>query len=233
MLARQGKTIKLAALLAVFLVSAGPAWAQQAGPCPPSRTPIKLNFKTLQPQPVHNHRLTLQGIGNVARSQGAPQPPGQRILGLTVLNSAVGVQGASTAVKRGNSFCVYLTSVDVDFGWQRIEVYIPSEFARGSCQYNTVLDHENQHVALSRTALREYAPRARARIEAFLSAYRPVSVARPEGSAEAALAGVQTALSGILKEFQVLHAQRNAGIDSPANYKALSAMCKDWSGALP
>lgn len=228
MLACRRVAIKLSALLLLLPLVAGQARAQQGADCPPSRTPIKLNFKTLQPTPVHNHRLTIQGIANLLRLQGGAPPSGARALGVTVTKTMFEVQGGSAAVRRGAGFCAYLTSVDVDFGWRRVEVYVPSEFPKGTCEYNTVIDHENQHVAINRALLREFAPRMRARIEAILARTPPVFVRRPEGSADAAVAGLHAQLSGMLKEFEALHAQRNAAIDSPANYKALTAMCKDW-----
>lgn len=207
--------------------------AQQAAPCPPSRTPIKLNFKTLTPQPIFNHRLTVQGIANLLRSQGMGAPDGVRALGITLTKTMFGLQGGSSAVKRGNGFCVYLTSVDVDFGYNRVEVYVPSEFPKGSCEYNVVLDHENQHVANNRAVLREFAPRMRARVEVILSQTKPIVASSVQGSADLALEGLNRQLSGMLKEFETMHATRNAAIDSPANYRALSALCKDWNRGAP
>ena len=223
-----------AAFLAALLLSA-PATAQQPPNCPASRTPIKLNFNTRAPAPIHNHRLTVAGIANLLRSQGMPAPVGQRALGITLTKTMFGLQGASSIMRRGNGYCVYLTSVDVDFGWNRVEVYVPSEFPEGSCEYKVILDHENQHVAINRTLLREFAPRLRAQVEKILAGTKPFYTRNRAGGADAVLENLNNQLSGMLKEFEALQASRNAGIDSPANYKALSAMCKGWDrgGAPP
>lgn len=227
---RRSKRAALAALLICSLVMSGAAAAAQQAPvCPPSRTPIKLNFKTLTPAPIHNHRLTVQGIANLLRSQGQPAPAGERALGITLTKTVFGLQGATSAIKRGNGFCVYLSEVDVDFGWNRVEVYVPSEFPEGSCEYRVVLDHENQHVSINRTLLREFAPQMRARLETILATTKPMFRRTLDGSADAAIEHLNVQLSGMLKEFDALHASRNAGIDSPASYSALSALCKDWN----
>ncbi len=222
-----------AIVLAATAFFSAPAEAQQAGACPPSRTPIKLNFKTEAPAPIHNHRLTVAGIANLLRSQGMPAPAGQRALGITLTKTMFGLQAASQVMTRGNGYCVYLTSVDVDFGWNRVEVYVPSEFPKGSCEYKVVLDHENQHVAINRALLREFAPRLRARIEKVLAGTKPYYTRSREGGTDAALGDLNKQLSGMLKEFEALQISRNAGIDSPSNYQALSAMCKDWDRGAP
>jgi len=205
-----------------------PAAAQQAGACPPSKTPIKLNFSTRAPTPVYNHRLTVSGIANLLQKQGQRAPAGQRALGITLTKTVLGIQGATAAVRRGNGFCVYVTSVDVDFGWSSVEVYVPSDFPRGSCQYNVIMDHENQHIAINRGVLKEFAPLLRARIEKVLAGTKPTFTRSSAGSADAAVGGIQAQLAGLLKEFENQQIKRNAGIDSPSNYAALSTMCKDW-----
>lgn len=223
----RSKRMGVVALIGALILSV-PAMAQQTATCPPARTPIKLNFKTEAPDPIHNHRLTIAGIANLLRSQGMPAPAGQRALGITLTKTMFGLQAASQIMTRGNGYCVYLTSVDVDFGWNRVEVYVPTDFPKGSCQYNVVLDHENQHVAINRALLREFAPRLRARLEAILAGTKPLYTRSPNGATDVALADLNKQLSGMLKEFESLQKSRNAGIDSPANYTALSGMCKDW-----
>jgi hypothetical protein len=231
-----GKRIGLrgaAVLAALFLCTMlQPAAAQRAGACPPSRTPIKLNFKTVTPPPVHSHRLSLAGIASMVRSGDDPADGRNRTVGLTTLKAMSSLEGASTLVKRGDGFCVYLTSVQVDFGWEDMQVYVPSDYREGSCEYRAVLDHENEHVAIIRAALKEFAPRARARIESALAQTKPILVRGQNGSTEQALAPLHVQLSTLLKDFDALHAARSARIDHPSNYAAVTAMCKNWDGPI-
>lgn len=239
MLARRsgrGKRIGLtgAAVSIVLLLCAmlQPTAAQRAGACPSSRTPIKLNFNTVTPAPVHSHGLSLAGIASMVRSGGGQASAGNRTVGLTTLKAMSSLHGASTLVKRGDGFCVYLTSVQVDFGWEDMQVYVPSDYQRGSCEYRAVLDHENEHVAIIRATLKEFAPRARARIESALAQTKPILVRGRNGSTEQALAPLQAQLSMLLKDFDALHSARSARIDHPSNYAAVTAMCKNWDGPL-
>lgn len=230
MLARRfwcGKRAGLFAAAAAAILCA-PAAAQQAA-CSPSRTPIKLNFNTTAPPPVYNHRLNLTGIANQSRSAGAPAEATSRPVGLTTVSTMFGLTGSSSVVRRGQTSCSYLTSVDVTFGWEDMQVFVPSEYPQGSCEYRAVLDHENQHVAIIRTALREFAPVARARIESLIAQSRPIPGGR-EGDVDRALAPIRARLQALLVEFNSLHGARSAIIDTPSNYRAVTALCKNWDG---
>lgn len=219
-----------AGILAIIALSGGAHAAQgEQARCAPYRTAIKLNFITKSPSPVYNHRLNITGIANVLRSTGQAPAPHQTALGVTLTRTMFGLQGASSSIKRDGGFCIYLTSVDVEFGWERVEVYLPSEFPEGTCEYRTILDHENQHVSINRAVLRDFAPEIRARIEALLRAHQPIFARSPAGSADTAIQGLHQQLKGMLDEFEKVQYARNAVIDSPSNYKALSTMCKDWN----
>jgi hypothetical protein len=232
MLARRfnrGKRIgfRAAIHLIAFLICA-PALAQRPG-CPPSRTPIKLNFETRAPAPDFNHRLNLSGIANEARSQDARGEVPSRPVGLTTVDTMFGLKGGSSIITRGRSACSYLTSVEITFGWDRMQVFVPNEYPQGSCEYRAVIDHENQHVSIIRSTLREFAPIARARVESVLAQSKPISGGR-DGDVDRALAPLKAQLTAMLTEFNALHSARSAHIDTPSNYKAVTAMCKNWDG---
>ena len=121
--------------------------------------------------------------------------------------------------------CVYLTSLDVDFGWRRMQVYVASEFASGSCEYNSMLYHENQHVAVNNGAVREYAPRFRAEIERILRVQQPAFAANPDNGMRTALKTVDSAMAVVFDQFQDTMAACNAPLDSASNYAATAELC--------
>ncbi len=233
MLARGIERSKRAAFAASILCffSAHTALAAAAPSCPPSKTPIKLDFKTIASPATYNHRLTLAGIANLARSQGGQVAGGSRPVGITLANILYGVAGEVALAPQGSGFCVSLTSVEIDFGWNRMDVYVPTEFPEGSCEYRAVRDHENQHVSIFRASLAEFAPRARARIEAALARTKPFASRSRNGTVQTALGLVNAELSALRQEFNALHGARNARIDTPSNYAAVTALCRNWDGA--
>lgn len=229
--ARMVMAAGIALLLAAPFFPAHAA-APRVAQCPPLASPIKLNFKTIQGPPKHS-RMSLAGIANLVRGQGGQVSSMSRPVGLTTLKSMFSLKGATTLMPRGDGYCVQLASVEIDFGWEDMNVYVPTEFPEGSCEYRAVLDHENQHVSIIRGALREFAPRARARIEAVLARSRPHFSRGKDGSADAALAPVGAQLSALLQEFDELHSSRGAVIDTPSNYAAVTGMCKNWEALAP
>jgi hypothetical protein len=228
---QRSKRLTFGALLACFF-SAHSVLAATAPSCPPARAPIKLDFNTLAAPTVYNHRLTLGGIANLSRGQGGQIAGGGRPVGLTLANTLYGVAGEVALEPRGSSLCVRLTSVKIDFGWDSMDVYVPNDFPEGSCEYRAVRDHENQHVSIFRTSLAEFAPRARARIEAVLARAKPFLARSQNGAVQTALAPVNAELAALQREFNALHGARNARIDTPSNYAAVTALCKNWEKAV-
>ncbi|MBX7200300.1 MAG: hypothetical protein K1X51_13100 [Rhodospirillaceae bacterium] len=220
-------------ILLVCAVLAGPgaAFAAAANPCAPSRNAITLDFTTKASQPIYNNRLTIAGIRNLFATRG--QPLGERhqkALGVTYVETMLSMQAATRIKPQGRGFCVYLDRVEADFGWDRMEVYVASEYKPGSCEYRMVLDHENQHVGINQQALRDSAPRVRAALEAILRDQAPVYVASPDGAADRALTAIHGRMNGSLDAFQRIIAERNGVIDTDSNYEAVSQMCEGWDG---
>lgn len=232
---QDGAMIKLSGaflfLLAMF-AGAGPALAASANPCAPSREGVTLDFTTKGPGPVYNNRLTVSGIRNLFATRG--QPLGERhekALGVTYVETMLSMQAATRIKPQGRGFCVYLDRVEADFGWERMEVYVASEYKPGSCEYRMILDHENQHVGINQRALRETAPRVRAALEAILRDQGPLYVADANRGADQALTAIHGRMNAPLENFQRVMAEGNSVIDTSSNYEAVAQMCEGWDGA--
>jgi len=213
------------------MLAAAPSRAGQQAACPPYNRAIVLDFKTLSPKPVYNNRLTIQGIRNLFRSHTDPVlGPHERALGITYAETTYTADARSSATTVRGGYCVYLNSLSVEFGWKRMEVYVASEFEPGTCEYRSVLDHENQHVAVNNGALRDFAPRFRAEVEKMLRQQQPVFTRDAQAGMDAALANVDRGMSGLLNQFQKVMGERNAPLDSASNYEATGKLCQNWNG---
>jgi hypothetical protein len=222
-------------LMALFFPLAGlfaVVQANAAETCAPYSKPIALNFKVLSPAPTYNNRLTIQGIRSMFRAH-TDLASHERALGITYAETTYGAEARSRATTaRGGGYCVYLTNLDIQFGFKGMDVYVASEFLPGTCEYKSVLDHENQHVALHKAALRDFAPRFRAEVEKVLRAQAPVYTRNAEAGMDQALAAVDKGMSGLLAQFQKLMVERNAPLDSTSNYAAIGKLCENWSGKI-
>ena len=217
----------------LLLMAAAPAQAVQ--PCAPYSKPISIDFKVLSPTPIYNNRLTVLGIRNMFRAHTDPVlGPHERALGITYAETTYGAEAHSSATTvKGGGYCVYLTGLDIQFGFKRMEVYVAAEFEPGTCEYKSVLDHENQHVSVNRTTLRDFAPRFRAKVEKLLRAQVPVYTRDAQAGMDQALASVDKGMSVLLNQFQKLTGDRNASLDSASNYAATGKLCENWNGVAP
>lgn len=208
---------------------AGRALAAQPPACPPYTKAIVIDFKTQTPAPTYNRNLNVNGIRNLFLTRGqSNNGPHSRALGITAIETMLSLRASSRLVPQQNGYCVYLTSVDADFGWQKQQVFIASELKQGSCGYNAVLDHENQHVAINRETVAQYAPRIRARIEESLRAQKPVFTQNTGSTTDAILEGIKNQAGSVMDQFGSTMSQRHGVIDTASNYSATSALCSDW-----
>ena len=212
------------------LVSAAPSRAA-APRCAPYQKPITLGFKTLAPKAIYNNRLTVDGIRNTFREHTDPVlGPHERALGITYAQSSYGAEARSKAATVPGGYCVYLTELDVEFGFKHLDVYIAREFEPGTCEYRSVLDHENQHVSINNGTLKAFAPQFRAQVEKILTLQQPVFTTNAEAGMDTALKTVESNMSALLVQFQRAMAERNAPLDSRSNYAATSKLCANWNG---
>ena len=197
--------------------------------CPPYRHAVNVRFKMLTPDPIYNHRLNIGGIKNLFLTRGRSiSAAHERALGVTYSEVVFYLEGNTRIVPRSGGYCVYLETIGAEFGWKRMEVHIAREFPRGTCEYNAVLDHENQHVSIIRRALNDHAPRLRAELERELSRQQPLFTRNPQTAADAAVADLYGRMEGVVDRFQQMQAPRHAAIDSTKNYGAINDLCPNW-----
>lgn len=227
----------LAAVVAAFFVSLDLAREHTAKAaertCPPYEHAVTVRFKKRTPDPIYNHRLNVAGIRNLFLTRGqSVSGAHERALGVTYSEIIFFLEGDTKIVPRGGGYCVYLETVGAEFGWRRMEVYVASEYRRGSCEYNAVLDHENQHVSIIRNALSDYAPRVRAELERELARQQPIYTLNPQTAADRAMEDLYGRMRGVVDRFQRSQAGRHAAIDSSSNYGAIADLCPNWDQNL-
>lgn len=216
------------------VLAALPATVLPALDCPqdPSATlapAIHLTSKPLKPRYFHDHSTAqiaaMRRQWYAARLTHTP--------GLTMadnrLDSRLKLQGMSHG--KNGPVCAWVVSVNVDFSWTRMDVYISSKYPRGSCPYQVILAHENQHVAINTAAFEKYKALM---LRALLSATDLPTKANPmmAPSMRQAKAILSSRVNGIVMplytEFKQELLAENAKIDTPENYKRTQALCPQW-----
>ncbi|NKB44047.1 MAG: hypothetical protein GKS03_07170 [Alphaproteobacteria bacterium] len=215
-------------ILSILFVS--PAALAQSDLCPPYTNSVRLKFETKLVQPTYNTDISIQDVRQLYTVRG------QRIsrahanaIGLTYAEVSLNLSAATRSVPRQRGgYCVYLEEVRAEFGFDRVDVYVGREYRRGTCEYRTILDHENEHVAINNSVVRGYGPRLRQSIARELGRLRPLFTTTVNTGARQTVADLQQRIQPMMDAFQQEQRRRNAAIDTDTNYGALQELCLDW-----
>ena len=129
-----------------------------------------------------------------------------------------------------NVYCVWAASADVDLSYQQLDVNIASEYVPGSCQYEAVLDHENEHVEVAQRVMQPYArqiQRALTSLE-IPTARAPVAVNTPDDARAEVEAAFQRTLRPVRDQLVQTLREQQAHVDTPENYRRTAQRCSNW-----
>jgi hypothetical protein len=216
--------------IALLLLFCGSEAGAQPALCAPYTAPIRLSFNTRIVDPTYNFDLSIQDVRQLYTVRG------QRItrahsnaIGLTYAEISISLGAATVARPRErSSYCVYLEEVEARFGFDKFDVYVGREYPAGSCEYRTILDHENEHVTIYKDVIRDYGGRIRTAIERELMNLGPVFVPSARAGGERAISQLQQRLQPTIDAFQAESRRRNGRIDTQSNYGALQELCPNW-----
>lgn len=193
--------------------------AQQAA----SRAPalpfaVEVTTKTA-PVTVH-HDL---GAGQIRALSGKTDAVG---LTRTILTTATRLETtflSTTSGERG----FWVSGVDVALWYRSIDIYVAREHPKDGCEYQAILDHENEHVRVDRELVEEYAGKFKA---ALLSASFPTkgNPLRVDSAAEGkrqADARLREILEPLQAELKRKRRQVSDALDTPEIYEQVGRRC--------
>ena len=181
-----------------------------------------------QPSITYHHDVDLFGLPKLEHHSERP-PAGSVLLGLTKLSDhwSMGTRGAAVKLPDGR-ICFWLTRIDALLGDPTMNVYVAAEYAPDTCEYKTILDHENTHVRFNLETLRDWMPTVKAALTEAARRKFPAIFPGPPTNEDLRyyLAdNMQTVFDLMGDDLR----QRNATIDTPENYRRTSALCHNWS----
>ncbi len=154
---------------------------------------------------------------------------GRRVHGLT--HSSLGYHLQASFDLQGlpdGTWCLWPRATTADLGYTDTTVYVARDYAAGTCAFEAVLAHEEEHVAINTSVVDDHAPRLRTTLAALTRQGFPLAGRDPESlraQAQGMLdSGFRDALTPLLNE----RSRRNAAIDSEHGYRTLNARCTRW-----
>lgn len=130
--------------------------------------------------------------------------------------------------RRGNRYCVGLKHAEMTIGYDRIDVYVDRRYRPGSCQYQVILEHENQHVSNFRNILGTYLPVIRRRLADEAAAAPAISAGTMSAGARHFVNLLRDRLTPLIEQMQAEMAAADARLDTADSYRATQARCDGW-----
>ncbi len=150
-------------------------------------------------------------------------------VGLTLADRgmSIGVTVRSAQLPDG-WYCSEVASVAASIQYNSIDVYVAREYARGTCQYNAILDHERRHVGVFHDTLSEFSPRIERALYSALDRMKPLHNRNHEVAAQKIQNKLEQSVSSIFREFDRVLANRNGKLDTKENYTKELENCLSW-----
>lgn len=169
----------------------------------------------------------------IVRRHGSPDAAarmsGRRVHGLT--HSSLGYYLKAGFALQGlpdGTWCLWPRNVMADLGYSDTVVYVARDYSAGSCAFEAVLSHEEEHVAINATVVDDHALRLRTALNHLARDGFPLVGTDPDRLREQAQeqldAGFRDALMPLLAD----RTRRNADLDTEHSYRALNAQCDRW-----
>lgn len=222
-------------LLAALVVAVLPGAALGQDCTPPNKAAkASLELRLGDLQLVHGHDTAgIRGIVNEV--QGYVAGPWHLPIGLTVAGFDTRFETTfSYREAQPFGYCVALAEAKVSLGYEDITVYVSSEYPQGSCEYDTILAHEQEHVQINRNILRTYKPKFQQAFARVLASKKVIFAQRKDEARSAYLLELQHQFKPVVTEMLTTRNLENGAIDTQDNYRRLLTQCDGWRiGGVP
>jgi hypothetical protein len=207
-------------LCAIALVPAGPARTESLCPEASPKVAVELN---LPPTGIDNS-LPQPALQELA----GKRYHGGRTLGLyrTRLQTSFNLHISQRDV--GSDSCLAIDRVTIRIEMPIRIIYVIRARQPGTCPYDSVLAHERKHEATDNAVLAEEIPRLKRDIVAALGALAAahrVPIGDAASALEALTKAARTAVERETTHFFERRAARQAGVDTPQEYRRVRAAC--------
>ena len=129
-----------------------------------------------------------------------------------------------------NVYCFWVATADVAISYHQLDVNIAAEYEPGSCQYEAVLDHENEHVDVAHNIMSPYAQQIQQALTtlAIPTAHLPSLANSPEIAREEVEEVFRRTLFPVRDQMIRLLRERQAEVDTIENYRRTWRQCRKW-----
>lgn len=197
--------------------------------------PVKVNVIIDTGQVIYDHSKSEREIAQRFHSvNGKQKGLSYHVAGLTEavfkIESSMEAE-IQTRANNKNEMCIVMTALNVYMGYGNIYVYVDKKFPVGSCEYDSILRHENAHVNIFQSFLAYYANYLRETVEYAAKQVHPVVVSSKDEvqqTQQKMLQSIQPYIMNAIKVYGKARDEENMRLDSNKNYSYTSALCDNW-----
>ncbi|WP_419796683.1 MAG: hypothetical protein ACNI26_09775 [Terasakiella sp.] len=206
------------------------AWAKNGWPtCPEDGRRVEIYMETsmgnLHYQNGFNPAQLSQIKNKVRRQMGPLWVPN----GLTVADENYNLEMQTQIYQLGRDrYCAVIKSAKLFIGYRNINVYVSSKYRQGTCEYESILNHENTHVQIFRDTLYRHANSIESAIRKKAPRIGPVYLRSPDAASKKLRDLLDAQIRPLFKRMSSAISRKNARIDTKANYRREQAMCSNW-----
>lgn len=152
---------------------------------------------------------------------------GHSPVGLTVAGYDFTVTTETDTTHSGDVYCASLRSVIVNLGIKVLTVMVDRRYAAGSCEQETILEHEHKHVEITREAPRYYAREISEKVEA-MARPRVLQLASLEEARTVYATMIRAELQPLFQAIRDRAAKRNGQLDELEGDASRLHRCEHW-----
>lgn len=192
-------------------------------------------------EPKLNHTLGAMKLRRLLESSAgvyATARPGDGFRGTQGLTQAAFVLDLSTNPKvhgltesRAGPYCVTVDKITARLGFADTVVYVDRRYAKNSCNYNAIMQHEQGHVEINQQVMLRYIPVIMDRLKRAAGQLKPIYVKDAAGLRkveQTILNSVNEAADPVLKAMQDEQVAAHTHHDRPESYDYTTGQCKRW-----
>lgn len=204
---------------------AAPALADADCPQPPQEL-AEVTVTTVQSHVAYRNDLDRKELTHLAGMAAVHE---EGILGLTISRYALrsATQNHYTVTTDGR-FCLWISGLNATLSIPEMTVYVARNYQPGSCQYEAVLAHEQEHVRRTCELLQPFGQQLRQELARRLAKVMPAVAATPAAADRLASQRVEAVMAEFIDQLERERERTNAIIDSDESYRRTADRCPGW-----
>jgi hypothetical protein len=196
--------------------------------CVSDKDKISFSVKVIPKNINYNFGISQKTLNQLS-GRSFSKKTNQKVLGLTSTKQSISAKMVGLTNKMSSGlFCYNVTSVNIEIKILTLDVFVLGKYARGSCQYTAIIDHEHEHVATYKTGINQLKRALNNKLLESIKNLPPGISNTPKKAGNATFRMIQNKINQIKIPIEREMRYRDRQIDTPLNYKLLQQKCPSW-----